>query len=118
PPKVEADPAPEPRESRMETLTPKADPDEAAFPDLAPEPELIMIEPSSPVEETLQAPDIDVILPPGIRRPGLPVMTIAFGVTGLFVAAGIAAILLTRRPSKPETPQLAGPEGAEASPPP
>lgn len=113
---VPAPPA-EPQGLRMETLAPKADPDEAPFPELAPEPEIIILDSSTPVEESLPPPDIDVMLPPGVRRPGLPVVPIALGVTGLFVAAGIAAILLTRRPG-PEAPPAAPAEVVAPSPPP
>lgn len=83
----------------LEPTQPGADP----FPDLAPEREIVMIEPGAPAEELVPETDIEAVLPPGIHRPKPPVIPIVLGVTGLLVAAGIAAVLFTRQPV-PRTP--------------
>lgn len=122
PPKPEAkEPEPpalkaEPPSGKLELAptVPGADP----FPDLAPEPEIITLEPGTPAPEPMSPADIEAVLPPGVERPRAPVIPIALGVTGLVIAAGIAAVLFTR-PSTPKSPASAVPpetEGMRPSP--
>jgi hypothetical protein len=96
----------------LEPTQPGADP----FPELAPEGEIVMIEPPAPAEEPQPETDIEAVLPPGIHRPKPPVIPIVLGVTGLLVAAGIAAVLFTRRPAPQTPPSLMPPEDQSRDP--
>lgn len=89
-----------PSAPKVEILTPAPDRDEVQAQDLAPEPEIITLEPTGGVEQPALEEEITAALPPGVTRPGRPVLAIVLGVTGLLSAAGLAAVLLTR-PSRP-----------------
>ena len=78
-------------------------------------PMIILDSPGSPQQDE---PFQDA-LPPGIRRPKRPVAAIALAITGLLVAAGIAAELLTsnagrREPVSAVAPEVEGMEPAPA----
>lgn len=78
---------------QFEVVAPARVPVPEPFAEVEADPPIIILDSFSPPDP--DAPFQDA-LPPGIQRPKRPVAAIAVGITGLLVASGIAAVLLTR----------------------
>lgn len=115
---LETAPLIEEKASEPEPVTPaklELAPVEDPFPDLAPEPEIVMIDPAAE-PETMSPADIEAVLPPGVTRPRAPVVPIILGITGILVAAGLVAVFLSRVSSHKAPPLSASSDTGSTAP--